>query len=100
VESDKLPDDGKDKFPICVTDIFGANTGQLDLHLGTSINSDLAIDTLLEDIVRVLLYTVPLDYRVVDPVDNLQQDKTILEVIVQVVNKHAFNAERVDPKSE
>jgi len=70
VESAELPDDGKDKLLVSITDIFGTDTNHLDLEFGSGVECSLAVDTCLEHILGLLLDVFPVDNLVVDPVDD------------------------------
>ena len=61
-----------------ITDIFGTNTNERKFQLGASIDGDLTIDTLLKDIIWVLLNAIPFDDFVVDAMDDLQEHETVL----------------------
>ena len=61
-----------------VTDIFGTNTNERKFQLGAGIDSNLTIDTLLKDIIWVLLNAIPFDDFVVDAMDDLQEHETVL----------------------
>lgn len=61
-----------------VTDIFSTNTNERKFQLGAGIDGNLTIDTLLKDIIWVLLNAIPFDDFVVDAMDDLQEHETVL----------------------
>ena len=71
MKSHKLPDDSKDEFFVSILDVLGTNTDLLNFELRGGVESNLAVDSLLEGVVRLLLDAVPLHNLIVDLVDGL-----------------------------
>lgn len=82
VDAHKLPHDGKSQFLVSVLDILSANAHKLQLELGTSIKSNLTVDTFLEVVVWILFYSVPFYNVRVDLVDDLQKNLTISAFLI------------------
>lgn len=87
MDSDELPNDGKDKFFVPVTDILGTDSNKGNLQLGGRVKSDLAVDAFLECVVGVFLNTVPLDNCRVDSVDDFKQKLAISSFFKNIVHK-------------
>jgi hypothetical protein len=100
VDAHKLPYDSKYEFLVALLNVRRTNTDQLDLEASASIECNLAVDALLEVVVGVLLDSVPFDNVGVDLVNHLEEDLTVTDILVQVVNVDTFNFEGVDPEAE
>jgi len=61
---------------------------------------NLAIDSRLKDILRCFYEVAPIDYFIIDSMDDLAEDSAITDVFVKVVHEDILNAKRVDPESE
>jgi len=71
VKSHELPDDSKDEFFVSILDVLGTNADLLNFELRGGVESNLAVDSFLEGVVRLLLDAVPLHNLIVDLVDGL-----------------------------
>lgn len=95
-----MPHDSEHKLLVALLDILRTDADQLDFKGSASIESNLAVDTLLKVVVGVLFDSIPLDNVRVDLVDHLQEDLTVTDILVQVVDEDTFNSKGVDPQAE
>jgi len=82
MQSDELPDDGKDKLFVALSDILCANSQHLHIEFTSCIHSNLAVYTPLEDAIWVFLDTIPFHNSVINPVDDFAQDDAVFQVLV------------------
>jgi len=91
MSSHHLPDDGEGEGLASIEDILSVNSDQGELHLLSELEGVVAVLDLLHVashlLVRGLVDTVPVDDAGLDLVEELDEDKTVTEILVEVVNE-------------
>lgn len=90
MESYELPDNGQDELFISIMDIVVADSDQLDFQFTGTVETGLAVAESVEDILRLQHNLVPFNDLIIDSVDDLAQDDTVRQAIVQVINEDAI----------
>lgn len=91
MESYELPDNGQNELFISIMDIVVADSDQLDFQFTGTVETGLAVAESVEDILRLQHNLVPFNDLIIDSVDDLAQDDTVGQAIVQVINEDAIN---------
>lgn len=90
MESYELPDNGQNELFISIMDIVVADSDQLDFQFTGTVETGLAVAESVEDILRLQHNLVPFNDLIIDSVDDLAQDDTVRQAIVQVINEDAI----------
>ena len=99
MKSNELPDDGQDELSVTVMNIGVTDSDELNFELCSGIDGALAVVEPVEDVFGLHDDLWPFNDLVVNSVDNLAEDQTILQVFVKVVDEDTFDVEGVDPET-
>ena len=100
IETHELPDDGQDVLLISFHEVAATDAWDFQAELLAHFSDLAAVDTALELVVWVLINSFPVDAPRLELIAHLENDNTGLDILVQVIDVHIFNAQAVDPEAE
>jgi hypothetical protein len=100
VKLDELPHNSQNVLLVTGDKIVAADTRQLQSKLLANLDSLSAVDALLVSVVGLLVDYLPVDGARLELIQHLQNDQSIADIVVEVVNIDILNVETVDPETE
>ena len=99
VDLHQLPDHGKDVLLVSVTNIRRINTDHLDTEELHGVSGQVTVVILIEDRLGLHLRLGPVDASVVDAMADAEDDETITNLFVKVIDEAVLDLHGVDPET-
>ena len=97
---DELPHNSQNVLLVTSDKIVATDTRQFQSKLLANLDSLSAVDALLVSVVGLLVDYLPVDGARLELIQHLQNDQSIADIVVEVVNIDILNVETVDPETE
>ena len=100
MDSHELPDHREDVLLVTITDVLSTDTDALNTKSGHGFNCQVAVVILVEHVLDGHLGLGPVDAAFFNAVANTENDKTVTDLLKQVLNEAVLNLHGVDPEAE
>lgn len=89
----KLPNNSENALFATLSDIFGTQSHKFNLQLLTSGDALITVKGFIEVVLGFLGHLLPVHNAWLNHIHNLEQDKSILDLFVEIVDKDILNAQ-------